>query len=85
MTDATEYTNRCACGWEVTGGLDEVVDATIEHLTSAMGDEVWDAGMHPELPEGGKVLDNPYQYTEYQSETTHGARGTIFGEPGSGS
>jgi len=61
------------------------VDATIEHLTSAMGDEVWDAGMHPELPEGGKVLDNPYQYTEYQSESTHGARGTIFGEPGSGS
>jgi len=31
MTDATEYTNRCACGWEVTGGLDEVVDATIDH------------------------------------------------------
>ena len=24
-------TNRCACGWEVTGKLDEVVDATIEH------------------------------------------------------
>jgi hypothetical protein len=27
----TEYTNRCACGWEVTGALDEVVDATIDH------------------------------------------------------
>jgi hypothetical protein len=31
MTDAGEYTNRCECGWEVTGPLDEVVDATIEH------------------------------------------------------
>jgi uncharacterized Ntn-hydrolase superfamily protein len=31
MTDTTEYTNRCVCGWEITGGLDEVVDATIDH------------------------------------------------------
>jgi len=31
MTDTGEYTNRCECGWEVTGPLDEVVDATIEH------------------------------------------------------
>ena len=29
--DETEYTNRCACGWEVTGPLDNVVDATIDH------------------------------------------------------
>jgi hypothetical protein len=50
-----------------------------------MGDEVWHAGMHPELPEGGKVLDNPYQYTDYQSEATHGARGTMFGNPDSSS
>jgi hypothetical protein len=27
----TEYTNRCACGWEITGPLDDVVDATIDH------------------------------------------------------
>ena len=31
MTDTTEYKNRCACGWEVIGPLDEVVDATIDH------------------------------------------------------
>ena len=31
MTDDTEYTNHCACGWEVTGSLDTVVDATIDH------------------------------------------------------
>jgi predicted small metal-binding protein len=31
MDDGRQYTNRCACGWEVTGTEDEVVDATIEH------------------------------------------------------
>jgi predicted small metal-binding protein len=31
VTDTTKYTNRCACGWEVTGSLDDVVDATIDH------------------------------------------------------
>jgi hypothetical protein len=31
VNDATECTNRCACGWEVTGPLDDVVDATIDH------------------------------------------------------
>ena len=24
-------TNRCACGWEITGPTDEVVAATIDH------------------------------------------------------
>jgi hypothetical protein len=40
--------------------------------------------MHPELPTGGKVLDNPYQYTDYRSASTREARETIFGEGGSG-
>jgi len=31
MTETGEYTNRCECGWEVSGPVDEVVDATIEH------------------------------------------------------
>ncbi len=31
MTDEPSYTNACACGWTVTGGEDEVVDATIDH------------------------------------------------------
>jgi predicted small metal-binding protein len=30
MSDET-FTNRCVCGWEVTGPEDEVVDATIDH------------------------------------------------------
>jgi predicted small metal-binding protein len=31
MDDPVQFTNRCACGWEVTGTQDVVVDATIEH------------------------------------------------------
>ena len=39
--------------------------------------------MHPDLPgDDDKVLDNPYQYTDFRSESTRGARGSVFGEPG---
>jgi len=31
MTVGDEFTNRCACGWEVTGPEDVVVEATIDH------------------------------------------------------
>jgi predicted small metal-binding protein len=31
MDDLPQFTNRCACGWEVSGSEDEVVDATIDH------------------------------------------------------
>jgi cytosine/adenosine deaminase-related metal-dependent hydrolase len=58
------------------------VEATVDYLRGALGDEAWAAGMNPDLPKD-EVLDNPYQYTEYKSDTTREARGTIFGEPGS--
>jgi predicted small metal-binding protein len=28
---AAQYTNRCACGWEIRGTEDTVVAATIDH------------------------------------------------------
>ena len=31
MKEIQQFTNRCVCGWEVTGSEDVVVDATIEH------------------------------------------------------
>jgi 5-methylthioadenosine/S-adenosylhomocysteine deaminase len=61
------------------------VEATVDHLRSAMGEESWTEGMNPQLPTDDDVLDNPYQYTDFKSDSTHGARGTVFGEPGSGS
>ena len=47
------------------------VTATVEFLRSSMGDDVWTGGMNPDVPES-KVLDNPYQYTDFASGATHG-------------
>ncbi|MFL6078474.1 MAG: amidohydrolase family protein, partial [Ornithinibacter sp.] len=60
-------------------------EATVDHLVGEMGEEAWTAGMNPALPDDDddKVLDNPYQYTEFRTDTTR-ARGTVFGEPGAG-
>ena len=58
------------------------VEATVDYLRGALGDEAWARGMNPDLPKD-EVFDNPYQYTEYKSESTREARGTIFGDPGS--
>ena len=49
------------------------VEATVEHLRSTLGEEAWNAGMHPEIPDS-KVLDNPYQYTDFSSSDTHRSR-----------
>jgi cytosine/adenosine deaminase-related metal-dependent hydrolase len=46
------------------------VEATVEHLQRELGEEAWRQGMHPEVPET-KMLDNPYQYTDYRSDATH--------------
>ena len=46
------------------------VERTIEHLRSSMGEEAWQQGMNPEIPES-TVLDNPYQYSDYRTEATH--------------
>jgi len=45
------------------------VSRTVDYLRSEMGEEAWRQGMNPEIPES-KVLDNPYQYTDYRSEKT---------------
>src|SRR5690348_9302774 len=63
------------------GAVRGAVEATVGYLRSELGEEAWAAGMNPDLP-GTEVLDNPYQYTEYKSESTHGARGSMFGEDG---
>ncbi|MFJ5215645.1 amidohydrolase family protein [Streptomyces sp. NPDC088354] len=46
------------------------VERTVEHLRSQLGEEGWARGMNPDVPET-KILDNPYQYTDYRSSSTH--------------
>jgi len=45
------------------------VDETVTYLQRELGAEEWQKGMNPDIPES-KVLDNPYQYTDYQSSAT---------------
>jgi cytosine/adenosine deaminase-related metal-dependent hydrolase len=45
------------------------VERTVDYLRAEMGEEAWRQGMNPEVPES-KVLDNPYQYTDYRSTAT---------------
>ncbi|WP_410612723.1 amidohydrolase family protein [Amycolatopsis sp. lyj-109] len=47
------------------------VEETVEYLRGQLGEEAWRQGMNPEVPEA-KILDNPYTYTDYQSDSTHG-------------
>jgi hypothetical protein len=47
------------------------VEATVEHLRSALSEETWVEGMNPDVPET-TLLDNPYQYTDYRTSATHG-------------
>jgi 5-methylthioadenosine/S-adenosylhomocysteine deaminase len=47
------------------------VEATVEHLRGTLGEESWQKGMNPDIPET-KVRDNPYTYTEYRSASTRG-------------
>lgn len=45
------------------------VERTVEYLRSTMGEEAWQKGMNPDIPET-KILDNPYTYTDYHSSST---------------
>ena len=47
------------------------VEATVEHLRATLGEEAWEKGMNPDVPET-KILDNPYTYTDFHTASTHG-------------
>jgi cytosine/adenosine deaminase-related metal-dependent hydrolase len=46
------------------------IEDTVEYLRGELGEEAWQSGMFPDLPTT-EVLDNPYQYTAYKSDSTH--------------
>ena len=48
-----------------------VVESTVDYLQTQLGPEEWDKGMNPDVPEA-QLLDNPYTYTGYKSDVTHG-------------
>ena len=48
----------------------KAVGETVAHLRETLGEEAWEAGMSPDIPES-KVLDNPYTYTDFADSSTH--------------
>jgi cytosine/adenosine deaminase-related metal-dependent hydrolase len=48
------------------------VEATVDYLRSTLGEDAWQQGMNPEVPETA-LIENPYQYTDYRSDEPRGA------------
>ncbi|MFJ6167062.1 amidohydrolase family protein [Micromonospora orduensis] len=42
------------------------VASTVDHLRETMGEQAWQRGMNPDVPETA-ILENPYQYTEWDA------------------
>ena len=46
------------------------IENTIDYLKAAIGDDTWQAGMFPEMPEAEQsILENPYQYSDFKDES----------------
>jgi len=51
------------------GPVRREIESTIEYLKEACGEEAWQQGMFPEMPDAeAEILQNPYQYTDYKDE-----------------
>lgn len=50
-----------------------VVQETVDYIRETLGEDEWKAGMSPEVPET-TILDNPYTYTEFHTDSTRTAR-----------
>ena len=57
MDDPPPFTNRCACGWEVSGTEDDVVDATIDHGRRVHNMEATRDQVHAALHEAATTTD----------------------------
>jgi cytosine/adenosine deaminase-related metal-dependent hydrolase len=53
-------------------GIRTQVENTIDYLRSVIGDEAWEKGMNPDVPETA-LVENPYQYTDYRSDAPRGS------------
>lgn len=60
-------------GVDLAGARREV-EQTVAHLRAELGEQAWEQGMHPAIPES-KILDNPYTYTDYRSSATRTSPG----------
>ena len=52
-------------------GIRTKVESTVDYLRSTLGDEAWEQGMNPDVPETA-LVDNPYTYTDFRSDAPRG-------------
>ena len=45
------------------------VQATVDYLRGELGEEAWQRGMNPQIPDS-EMFDNPYQYSDYEPGKT---------------
>ena len=46
------------------------IENTIDYLKAECGEDVWQAGMFPQMPEAEEsILENPYQYSDFKDES----------------
>jgi cytosine/adenosine deaminase-related metal-dependent hydrolase len=57
-------TDHQLVGADLAGARREV-ERTVEYLRAQLGEEAWEKGMHPDVPESGG-LENPYMYSDYR-------------------
>jgi adenine deaminase len=55
------------------------IENTVGYLRSELGEQAWAAGMYPDQA-ATERLENPYQYTDFKSDTTTIAREDAFRE-----
>jgi hypothetical protein len=60
-------------------GVRREIENTVEYLRGELGDDAWAAGMYPDQA-ATERLENPYQYTDFKSETTTVARADALRE-----
>jgi 5-methylthioadenosine/S-adenosylhomocysteine deaminase len=48
------------------GAARRAVEQTVGYLVDTMGQDAWDKGMNPDVPET-KINENPYTYTDYDA------------------
>ncbi len=58
---------RLVGGADLLGKAREAVERTVQHLRGSLGEAKWAEGMNPPIEEG-ELFDNPYQYTEWDSQ-----------------
>ena len=69
---AASSSTRAGSSASTSRSARRAVEETVEFAMRELGDDAWTGGMHPEIPEP-RILENPYQYTEWDAGRRSGS------------